>query len=249
MLSGIHAVDAATVYVYAGGDLQAALNNANPGDSILLAEGVEFAGNFVLPVKAGTGWITVRSAAPDTVLPPRGRRTNPSHAPLLARLRSPNSAPALRTAPGAHHWVLAYLEFAANYQGYGDIVQIGDGSNAQNTLDKVPHDFVLEHLYVHGDPSVGQKRGIALNAAHVDITDSYIAECKTVGQDSQAIGGWNGPGPYLIENNYLEAAGENFLLGGTDRSQTSSQMASPSGATMCLGRCPGAIPSSALRSG
>ena len=29
-------------------------------------------------------------------------------------------------------------------------------------------------------------------------------------------GGWNGPGPFRIENNYLEAAGENFMLGGTD---------------------------------
>src|SRR5688572_30280565 len=128
MLSGIRTVDAATVYVPPGGDLQAALDTARPGDTILLAEGVEFVGNFVLPMKAGTGWITVRTAAPDTVLPPKGQRINPSHAPLLARLRSPNSASALRTGPGAHHWVLAYLEFAPNYQGYGDIVQIGDGS-------------------------------------------------------------------------------------------------------------------------
>src|SRR4029079_8801826 len=31
-----------------------------------------------------------------------------------------------------------------------------------------------------------------------------------------AIGGWNGPGQYSIENNYLEASGEVFLLGGSD---------------------------------
>ena len=62
----------------------------------------------------------------------------------------------------------------------------------------------------------GQKRGIALNAAAVTIRDSYIADCKGVGQDTQAIGGWNGPGPYTIENNYLEAAGENVMFGGAD---------------------------------
>ncbi|HEV3468221.1 MAG TPA: hypothetical protein VG148_02795, partial [Pyrinomonadaceae bacterium] len=28
------------------------------------------------------------------------------------------------------------------------------------------------------------------------------------------VAGWNGPGPFLIENNYLEAAGENVLFGG-----------------------------------
>jgi hypothetical protein len=35
-------------------------------------------------------------------------------------------------------------------------------------------------------------------------------------QDSQAICGWNGPGPYTITNNYLEGAGENVLFGGSD---------------------------------
>ena len=75
---------------------------------------------------------------------------------------------------------------------------------------------MLSHLYVHGDPLLGQKRCIALNAAAVTIRDSHIADCKAVGKDTQAIGGWNGPGPYMIENNYLEGAGENVLFGGAD---------------------------------
>ena len=212
------ALDAATVTVAAGGNLQAALNAAAPGDVILLAEGAEFVGNFVLPLKAGQGFITVRSSAADVLLPPDGVRVGPQHAPLLARLRSPNTSPALRTAAGAHHWRLQYLEFAGNLNGYGDILVLGDGSSAQNTLASVPHDLLLDHLYVHGDPWRGQKRCIALNAAVVTIRDSYVADCKTVGQDTQAIGGWNGPGPYTIENNYLEAAGEVVMFGGADPS-------------------------------
>ena len=212
----LSSLEAATVYVAAGGDLQAALNAARPGDTILLEEGAEFVGAFVLPAKTGDQWITLRSAAPDTVLPPPGKRIKPSQAPLLARLRSPTGDAALRTAAGAHHWRIAYLEFRAGYEGNGDIVQIGDGSSAQNSLDKVPHDIVLSHLYIHGDPVWGQKRGIALNAAAVTIRDSHISDCKGVGQDTQAIGGWNGPGPYTIENNYLEAAGENVMFGGAD---------------------------------
>ena len=48
------------------------------------------------------------------------------------------------------------------------------------------------------------------------MTGSYISNIKVVGQDSQAIGGWNGPGPFVISNNYLEAAGENIMFGGAD---------------------------------
>src|SRR5688572_11341922 len=216
LLGSAPSLRAATVYVAAGGDLQKALDNAQPGDTILLAENAEFVGNFVLPVKNGDAWITLRSAAPDTLLPAAGQRIKPSHAPLLARLRSSNASAALRTAPGAHHWDIRYIDFPANQFGAGDIIQIGDGSSAQNTLAKVPHHIVLNHLYVHGDPIYGQKRGIALNGAAVTITDSYIADCKGIGQDTQAIGGWNGPGPYTIENNYLEGAGENVLFGGAD---------------------------------
>jgi PKD repeat protein len=216
VFAGSARLEAATITVAAGGNLQQALDVAQPGDTILLAENAEFVGNFVLPVKTGEAWITLRTAAPDSVLPPAGTRIRPSDAALLARVRSPNSMAALRTAPGAHHWIIQYLEFPSNLNGYNDILQIGDGSSAQNSLDKVPHHLELSHLYVHGDPSVGQKRGIALNAAHVTIRDSHIADCKGISQDTQAIGGWNGPGPYLIENNYLEGAGENVMFGGAD---------------------------------
>jgi PKD repeat protein len=211
------AAEAATIYVPDGGDLQAALNDAQPGDTILLAQGAEFVGNFVLPAKTGDGWITLRSSTPDAVLPLPGVRILPEYATLFARLRSPTlDTAALRTAPGAHHWEIKFLEFAGNPMGAGDLIQLGDGSVAQDSLDKVPHHLVLRHVYVHGDPKVGQKRCIALNAADVVIADSYVSDCKSTTQDSQAIGGWNGPGPFLIENNYLEGAGENIMFGGAD---------------------------------
>lgn len=41
-------------FSWGGGDLQAPLNAAQPGDTILLEAGAEFVGNFVLPVKSGT---------------------------------------------------------------------------------------------------------------------------------------------------------------------------------------------------
>lgn len=200
-----------------GGDLQAAIDRARPGDTILLRPGSTYVGNFVLTVKPGAQFITIRSdnAAGQ---PAPGVRVLPAHAPRLAKIQSPNREPALRTAPGAHHWRLERLEFPATRDGAGEIIALGDGTSVQRELSQVPQQLIVDRCYVHGDPRAGQKRGIALNSGDTTITSSYISEIKANGQDTQAIGGWNGPGPYVIENNYLEAAGENFMLGGADAS-------------------------------
>jgi hypothetical protein len=121
----------------------------------------------------------------------------------------------IRTAPGAHHWRLFALDMRGT-SGGGDILRLGDGSDQQRSLNLVPHDLVVDRCYVHGPPDGSQKRGIALNSASTSIVNSWIADIKAADQDSQAIAGWNGPGPFTIRNNYLEAAGENFLLGGAD---------------------------------
>jgi hypothetical protein len=207
---------AAVIRVAAGGNLQAALDAAQPGDVVLLPPGAVFRGNYWLRVKSGSDFVTVRTDVAESGAYAPGVRMTPEAGAALAKIQSPNSTAAIRTVAGAHHWRLQLLQFGPNDRGYGDIIDIGDGSKAQNTLDKVPAHFVLDRLYVFGDPLVGQKRGIAINAADVTVTNSTIRDIKGVGQDTQALGAFNGPGPFLIENNYLEAAGENFLLGGTD---------------------------------
>lgn len=205
---------AATIRVPAGGDLQQAIDRARPGETLLLAPGATYVGNFTLPEFEGREFITIRTDGEG--LPAPGERIAPSHAPRLARLRSPNRQPVLATARGAHHWRLELLEFLPTREGFGDIITLGNGGPAQSTRDRIPHDLVIDRCYIHGDAVQGQKRGIALNSASTAITNSYISDIKARGQDTQAIGGWNGPGAYRIENNYLEAAGENFILGGAD---------------------------------
>ena len=102
MLAVTATAHAATIAVPAGGDLQAALNAAQPGDVITLAPGATYVGNFVLPNKGAIGsYITIRSAAPDASLPPAGVRISPSDAAQLPKIRSANSVSALRTATAA----------------------------------------------------------------------------------------------------------------------------------------------------
>ena len=214
-LASAHA-DVGTTHVPAGANLQDAIDRARPGDTLVLDAGTTYVGNFTLPVKTGGQYVTIRTAGAGDGLPRDGQRVLPAHSPRLAKLKSPNRQPTLRTAPGAHHWRIQLLELLPTEGGAGDIVTLGEGGPSQKELSQVPHDLAIDRCYIHGDATTGQKRGIALNSAATTITNSYIADIKAIGQDTQAIAGWNGPGPYTVENNYLEAAGENFILGGSD---------------------------------
>jgi hypothetical protein len=212
------AASAATIHVPEGGNLQAAIDAARPGDTITLAAGATYTGNFRLPIHGGTAdkdYVTIRTA-PSSHLPPDGTRVSPAHAPYLATIKSPNTESAMRTLASAAYWRLLLLKFDANVKGYNDLVQFGDGSSKQNDLSLVPHHLIADRLYMQGDPVHGQKRGIGINAAHITVINSHIVGMKAVGQDAQAIAGWNGPGPFRIENNYLEATGEVFMMGGDD---------------------------------
>ncbi|MFL6195637.1 MAG: hypothetical protein ACJ75H_15785, partial [Thermoanaerobaculia bacterium] len=198
-------------------NFQSAINAALPGDTILLRAGETFTGNFTLPDKgAGTSYITIRSDASDANLPAAGERITPASAGFLPKIRSGNSASALTVDLRAHHYRLMFLEFQANDRGFGDIIRLGINGTVQNDLSLVPHDLVLDRLYVHGDPLVGQKRCLALDSASTTIVNSHVSDCKGVGQDAMAIGSVNGPGPFTIENNFLEGAAENVIFGGDD---------------------------------
>jgi len=210
---------AATITVSAGGDVQAALNAARPGDTILLQAGATFMGTFVLPVKNGSTFITVRSSAADSSLPAAGVRIDPSYASKLAKVRAGTSGPAFKTAPGATYWKLMFIEmFPSGQNKTANLLELGSADSSQNTLGEVPQHLIVDRCYLHGDPSYGQRRGLALNSGDTQVLSSYFSDFKAVLMDTQAIAGWNGPGPYVIQNNYIEAAGENLLFGGSDPS-------------------------------
>ncbi len=197
--------------VNGGGDLQNALDIAQYGDEIVLEAGATFSGNFLLRQKSGTGWITIRSSNLDSM--PEGTRVGPSFAGSMAKIVTPNSSPVFAAEPGAHGYRLAGLEMTVqtditfNY----DLLSLG---YATTDVSSVPSDIVVDRSYVHGYPNCDCKRGIALNGAREAVVDSYISDIHVHGQDSQAICGWSGPGPFKIVNNYLEGAGENVMFGG-----------------------------------
>jgi len=207
-----------TIAVAGGGDVQAALNVAQPGDVITLEAGATFTGSFTLPNKTGIGWITVRTSAPDSSLPPSSTRVTPAYAAAMPKIVvGASSGHAIVAASGAHHFRLIAIELmAADGVTTFDVVQLGTGS--ERSTDTLPHDIIIDRCYIHGLVGQPAKRGIALNGSRLAVIDSYLSEFKDQSQDTQAIMGWNGPGPFKLVNNYLEATGENVMFGGADPS-------------------------------
>ena len=129
-------------------------------------------------------------------------------------------AQAIQTQPGANYYLLRGLEILpVNSSAAVDtLVMLGDGATNQSA--GIPSNIEIDQCYIHGWDGQSIKRGVALNdtgsTGQNGVLSSYISNIKALGQDSQAIAGWNGPGPFTITNNYLEAASENFLLGGSD---------------------------------
>ena len=215
--SGGQRIGESLVKVSASDDLQKALDNAKPGDTIVVDAGKVYRGPFTLPTKPGSSYITIQSSRAAEL--PEGVRVGPAQSALLAKLVSANVEPVIKTTPGAHHYRFVGVEIstATEKDKIYDLVRLGE---SKQTSADVPHDIVIDRSWIHGWPTQDVQRGIALNGAEITVSNSSITDIHGRGYDTQAICGWNGPGPFHIINNYLEASGENILFGGADPSIT-----------------------------
>jgi hypothetical protein len=196
--------------------LQTAIDQASPGDEIIIDAGLTITGPITLKNKSGNAWIVIRTSNMGS-LPPPGTRVNPTLAQYMAKIVSPGANQnALNAEDGAHNYRLVGLEFAKLNSSVTvtNLVYIGD--TASTSVSQLPHDIIFDRVYAHGPNDSNMRRCIGLNTGAAAVIDSYLSNCHEIGADSQAIASWNGTGPFKFVNNYLEGAGENILFGGSD---------------------------------
>jgi hypothetical protein len=201
-----------------GDDLQSKLDQAagnNGNVTVQITPGAKFVGNFHLKARQpNSGWVYIRpkvltgiSAAGVRIIPAK-------HAAAMPKLSTPNSSPALTVDAQANHYRLVGIEImvepAATY--IFNLVTIGEPG--ETTLTNLPSYIYFDRCYVHGHSKAHLKRALEPNCSNFAIFESYVSEAHGLGQEAQAIGVYNGPGPFKITNNYLEGAGENVIFGG-----------------------------------
>jgi hypothetical protein len=224
------------INVAAGGNLQRALNSAHCGDTVAIAQNATFTGNFLLPaLGCDSGhWITVRTAAPEGSLPPEGTRLTPCYAgvtslpgrPALActnaqrvipQLASQNTFPAINFAGGANHYRLIGLE-VTRQTGTGFVEVL-----VETAPKKKADHIILDRMWIHGAVVDDTATAVLFNGmTYAAVIDSYLNDlhCTSVVgicTDAHAVAGGVGNfpgGPYKVVGNFLDASGENILIGG-----------------------------------
>ena len=203
-------------------DFQAALNSVHSdngdtsGENIQLKSGATFttSTSFTLPaytMSAGK-WIIVTTGSGFTP-PAEGVRISPAASTNAAKILSSTSAAAIQTANNANHYWFMGVEIGVTSPvtlNYGVFI-VGNGDTSATTL---PSNIVLDRCYVHGNATGNIRSGLTANGPYVAAINSYFENFHDTGADTQAIVVWNSPGPVKVFNNFLQAAGENMIVGG-----------------------------------
>jgi hypothetical protein len=215
-----------------GTNLQNALNSASCGTVIRVAAGATFrrSAGFTVPAKncAADQWLIIRTTAPDSALPTSGTRI--SHAfdaqmPLLTW--SQTNAPGVLISPGSVRVRLIGIRVrpvsGAWTDSSGEGLRIGVSGAAQNEVNLIPDQIIIDHVIIEGisDPPM-RMHGIAMHCGRgvengglgCAVVDSMVERAHGVGFDTQGIRSWNGLGPFLVRNNYIEGSSMCILTGG-----------------------------------
>lgn len=250
----------AIIPVHSGTDLQAAYNSAACGSDLVLDAGITKTGNYVFNKQCGAGmWILVEGAgcnAGTVPIPAYVTTTAANLGPSLpfpppaltnyATLASPNGVPPLSTTdsmnnPATYNY-FGCLEVTSPTASAFELVSLSN-NGFETVVSQLGDHIMLDRLYVHGLASSGTVQvthGIIATGSNVSIINSYVSNIYS-GGDSQAIFCSKGPGPILVQNNFLSASTEIMMCGGDGptpgRSCTIAASPAPTTTSATVGTC------------
>ena len=227
--------------VPAGTSVDTILATAQCGDVIELKAGATYP-SFTVPNKScdAAHWIQIRVETPDNSLPPSGSRINPSYAGVaslpdrpsysggtsnvMARITTAATSPAppaITFAAGANHYRIGPGLEITRPAGVGGIKMLIQAANTDHVI--------IDRNWCHGSPRFEETTRCVFvsGATHFAFIGNYANDFKCIAHvglcsDSQVLSGGDGllsqpEFAWTIYNNFLEAAGENILFGGSRR--------------------------------
>jgi hypothetical protein len=219
------------IRVSAKSDLAAAIDGAKCGDTLLLPAGASFDAT-VLPSKKcdDQHYITVRTDTADSNLPPEGTRISPAWGGVASL---PGRPPFAQPSGGPAKLLATVVTRRPEGVSVGDHVRfIGiewttppDANIGRVVAAEHTDHVIFDRNWVH--PANGTEVGHGIGMVHgshmIAVINSYISGLNCIARtgkctDATGIGGGGGDEPISalkIYNNFVEAAGENVMFGGS----------------------------------
>jgi len=219
------------IHVPAKSNLATAIEGAKCGDTLLLPAGASFEAT-VLPSKKcdDQHYITVRTDTPDSKLPPEGTRISPAWGGVASL---PGRPPFAQPSGGPAKLLATVVTRRPEGVAVGDHFRfIGiewttppDANIGRIVIAEHTDHVIFDRNWVHpaDGAEVGHGIGMIHGAHTIAVINSYVSGLNCIARsgkctDATGIGGGGGDEPISalkIYNNFVEAAGENVMFGGS----------------------------------
>jgi len=219
------------IRVPAKSNLASAIDGAKCGDTLLLPAGASFEAT-VLPSKKcdDQHYITVRTDTPDSNLPPEGSRISPAWAGVASL---PGRPPFAQPSGGPAKLLATVVVRRPSGTAVGDhfrFIGIEWTTPPEANISRIVAAEHTDHVifdrnwfHAADGAEVGHGVGIIHGSHMIAVINSYVSGLNCVARtgkctDATGIGGGGGDEPISalkIYNNFIEAAGENVLFGGS----------------------------------
>lgn len=191
--------------------VQAAVNAAAAGDTVVLDAGETFTENVELPETQHASAVVVTSSG---TIPER--RMTAADASSLATIKGAGAvAGVIVHGYGVKNWIFRGINFAnpEAHTFYGVLVEVKDlGGGSYRDSDAI----TLDRCVFVGHASFEMRAFAYLNGSNMTVDRCHIENVRNAGNESKGFLMKYGPGPALITNNFIEAASINVLFGGGD---------------------------------